>query len=296
MGGSIVCLAAVLLGVDARWPPLSDGGFQYVIQIEPQVLERLESGAIPTVGSYVPPYVQDVRAYQIAIGTQRLPKHAPTPDVRSPILTGADTDWVSLPAGGVECRVWIRPDVLDELQKPGGVIEGKIPAHVKKLSLFTIAVGTKPLAVSLPATNGGNLSGPVEAKVNRVPAELSQSPSETTPPALLSEPGAGSRPMPGQLTNHSEPLKPLPEERPQEKPDSSAPAEKDEKELSTGAPDKLSLSPIVMLLGLVASLAGNIFLLWIMRDFRNRYRALLRRMEKVGDITKNCALELESSG
>ncbi len=184
MCGNIVCLAAVLLGVDARWPPLPDGGLQYVIQIEPQALERLESGIIEAVGSYVPPYVKDVRAYQIAIGTQRLAKNVPTPNVQSPILTGVDTDWVPLPAGGVECRVWIKPEVLDELEKPGRVIEGKIPANVKKLSAFTITVGTKPPAAVLPATSGDDSPPPVEARADQLPGPL------ITPPHLADWPNS----------------------------------------------------------------------------------------------------------
>ena len=79
MGGAIVCFAAVLLGVDASWPSLPDGGLQYVIQIEPQVFERLESGAIETVGSHVPPDLADIRAFQIVIGT---------PNAQPPILPG----------------------------------------------------------------------------------------------------------------------------------------------------------------------------------------------------------------
>ncbi len=327
MCGSIVCLAAVLLGVDARWPPLPDGGSQYVIRIEPQVLDRLESGAIEAVGSYVPPYVKDVRAFQITIGPQRLPNNAPTADVQSPILAGVDIDWISLPAGRVECRLWIKPEAVDELQKSGRVIEGKIPADMGEPSLFTIAVGTKPSAESVPATNAVEPE-PVEPEADQLPTDPatsppitqpnlakpansrpplpiidppSQTPYATTAPTLTnaepalppSEAGTGSRPMPGQQANYVEPVKTTPIERPQTKADSDSTTKKESTAEDSAT---LPLSPIVTFLGLIASLAGNIFLLWIVRDFRSRYRELLGRMGEVGNIARSCVLKPERSG
>ena len=69
MYGNIVCLAATLLGVDVRWPPLPDGGLQYVIQIEPHALDRRESGAHEAVRSYVP---TNVKNYSTGTGVEEL--------------------------------------------------------------------------------------------------------------------------------------------------------------------------------------------------------------------------------
>ncbi len=192
MCGNIVCLAAVLLGVDARWPSLPDGGLQYVIQIEPYALDRRESGANEAIRSYVPPYVKDVRAYQIVMGTQRSAKNAPTANVRSPIRTGVDTDWVTLPSGGAECRVWIKPEVLDELAKPGRAIEGKIPLNVKKPTMFTILVGTKPPVAVSSTTIEADPSGSIAAKADELPADLPPEPLIT--PSLLPPERSASRP------------------------------------------------------------------------------------------------------
>ena len=317
MCGSIVCLAAALLGVDARWPPLPGGGSQYVIQIEPHALDRRESHANDAVRSYVPPYVRDVRAYRIVMGTDRLAKNDRTADVQSLIQTGVDTDWIRLPAGRVECRVWIHPQVLDELEKPGRVIEGKIPASVKKLSVFTISVGTKPPAAPLPETNGANPLGRAEATADRLPAEPppfrwphtpaapaapgaapSPPPSEAAPPHAPSDPpafkpDAGSTPMPVQPANHVEQLETTPDDRSQEKADSKSIAKK---ESSPQEPARPWLPLAVTLIGLSASLGGNLFLLWVMRDSRSRYRALLRRMGEVRDIVSGCVRELERAG
>ncbi|MHC4407266.1 MAG: hypothetical protein ACYTG0_47255 [Planctomycetota bacterium] len=344
MCGNIVCLAAALLGVDARWPPLPDGGLQYVIQIEPLALHRRESGANEAVRSYVPPYVKDIRAYQIVMGTQRLAKNVPTPNVHSPMRAGVDTDWVPLPAGGVECRVWIKPEMLDELEKPGRVIEGKIPANVKKLSVFTITVGAKPPAAGSPTTNEVNPPGSVEVKVDQLPADPlpgspitppqipersspwpplpvsivpppsrlpytpkaqtipnaapSPPPSEAAPPDMPTDPDvfkpdAGSRQMPVQPANHLRQSETAVDDRPQAKADSNSMAKK---ESSPQEPAKSWMPLTVALVGLSASLGGNVFLLWFMQGFRSRYRVLLRRMGEVGGIVRSCVRELETAG
>lgn len=77
MCGNIVCVAAVLLGIDAGWQPLPQGGVVYLIQIEPQVFERLKSGEITAVESDVPPYVKDIRTHRISVGTAELPRELP---------------------------------------------------------------------------------------------------------------------------------------------------------------------------------------------------------------------------
>ncbi len=319
MCGSIVCLAAALLGVDARWPRLPDGSLQYIIQIEPQVLERLESGAIETVGSHVPPYLDNVRAYQIVIGTQKLANSARAANVQSSILTGVDTAWVPLPAGGVECRVWIHPDVLDELQKPGRVIEGKIPADVKRLSLFTISVGTKPPGPPItppqgpersmawpplpPSTVAPVFPSPDTPKVQTPDAMPSTPPSAGAPPDVpfgpnVFKPDANTAPIPVKPANHVEQKETTPGDRSKARADLNSTTEENSS-LQDEDPAKPWLSPtvlFVLLVGLFASLGGNFFLLWITRDSRSRYRALLRRMADVGDLVRNCVLELERSG
>jgi hypothetical protein len=91
MCGSIVCIAAVMLGIDAGWRPLPEGGVEYLIQIEPQLLETLESG--DPIQSDIPPHVKNVRAYKITVGTDELPRELPPPaDVDSPGSTAAMPD------------------------------------------------------------------------------------------------------------------------------------------------------------------------------------------------------------
>ena len=260
MCGSIACLAAVMLGVDADWPPLPDGGRQYVMRIERHVLERREPGVDEPVRSYVPPYANDLRAYRIVIGTQGSAKNVSAASDLVPVRTGVDTDWVPLPAGGVECRVWIHPETLDELDKPGRMIEGKIPpAHVEKLSVFTVSVGKNPHPAGGPATDV-------------------TTPSVPSGPGIL-KPDANSAPIPVKPANHVKPSQATPDVRPRAQAGANATAKEPPSAEDTANPWWL---PTFLSLGLFASLGGNIFLLWIVRDFRSRYRALLSRMSDAG--------------
>jgi len=76
MVGNIVYLAAVVLGVDVGWQPRPEGGVEYLIQIEPHLLDALKSGE--AIQSEIPPDVKNVRSYRISVGTGSLPREVPT--------------------------------------------------------------------------------------------------------------------------------------------------------------------------------------------------------------------------
>ena len=82
MCGNIACIAAVLLGIDAGWQPLPEGGLLYLIQIEPELLETLKSGQ--PIESDFPSYVKDVRGFRITVGTRELPRVLPPAGADSP--------------------------------------------------------------------------------------------------------------------------------------------------------------------------------------------------------------------
>lgn len=76
MIGSLACMTAMALGIDVGWHPLTGGGVEYLIQIEPGLLETLQPGE--PIGSDVPPrLVGQVRAYRITVGTEELPRELP---------------------------------------------------------------------------------------------------------------------------------------------------------------------------------------------------------------------------
>lgn len=78
MGAMVLFVAAVGLGIDTGWQPLPEGGLEYIIQIEPPMLESLKAGE--EVASDIPPDLRGIRSYRIKVGTGELPrKAAPEP-------------------------------------------------------------------------------------------------------------------------------------------------------------------------------------------------------------------------
>lgn len=241
MCGNIVCIAAILLGIDARWPSLPGGGVEYIIQIEPHVLDRLKSGAVEAIESDVPPYVSDVRAYRITVGTERLAKDAPAADVGLPIVVGVDADWTPLPEGGVQCLLWIDRSAFEELGKPGRAIQGDVPSGVKNIRSYKITAGTKPPPPDPRTFQPDPVSKPIPAEPAVHVEQVTQQPKAQQPPATDSKPAGGEEPQP---KGPAKPWWPL----------------------------------TLALFGLFASLGGNLFLFWVARDSRKRYRALVQRL------------------
>lgn len=64
-------LAAAALGVDTGWEPDGQGGYTYIIQIEPQMLDTLRAGTVIT--SEIPPGLSGVRSFRIVVGQERPP-------------------------------------------------------------------------------------------------------------------------------------------------------------------------------------------------------------------------------
>jgi hypothetical protein len=61
------------LGVDIGWKPLPGGGFEYIIQVEPQVLSALQNGS--DIGGDIPPEIaRNIRSFRVTLGTGRAPR------------------------------------------------------------------------------------------------------------------------------------------------------------------------------------------------------------------------------
>lgn len=67
------------VGVDVGWQPLVGGGFEYIIQIEPETLESLKAGQ--DITSYIPPDLRGVRQYRITVGRGPVPRLGNPPAV-----------------------------------------------------------------------------------------------------------------------------------------------------------------------------------------------------------------------
>ncbi|MBX7073976.1 MAG: hypothetical protein K1X71_12585 [Pirellulales bacterium] len=92
-----VFFALTLVGVDAGWQPLSGGGYEYIIQIEPASIAALQAGQ--AIVSDVPAALGDIRSYRIQVGVGALPRETAPPDSQ-PKSPPADDPPVVTPAPG----------------------------------------------------------------------------------------------------------------------------------------------------------------------------------------------------
>lgn len=72
-------LAAASLGVDYGWQRTDDGSLEYIIQLEPALLQSLAEGE-PII-SEVHPDVRGVRRFRIVVGANRLPREPVAPSM-----------------------------------------------------------------------------------------------------------------------------------------------------------------------------------------------------------------------
>lgn len=69
-------ITSAVLGVDFGYQPTDQGQLEYIIQIEPEAIEKLKSGEAIQVG--LPPNVQRVQVFRVQVGDAELPKILPT--------------------------------------------------------------------------------------------------------------------------------------------------------------------------------------------------------------------------
>lgn len=72
MSGVTILLAATAIGVDYGWQPTDDGDLEYIIQIEPSLLEALREG--DELKNAIPRQIQGVTRFRIVVGNQTLPR------------------------------------------------------------------------------------------------------------------------------------------------------------------------------------------------------------------------------
>lgn len=83
-------LAAVLaLGVSSGWEKLPDGGYEYILQIEPRAVEALKEGDVLT--SDLSPKMRGIRSFRIQVGTGPVPKIGNPEEPETPPATVLQT-------------------------------------------------------------------------------------------------------------------------------------------------------------------------------------------------------------
>jgi len=90
MNCMMIFMAAATLGIDVGWQRQQDGELEYIIQIEPQLVESLKEGQTLTSG--IRPALRGIRRYRIVIGTGKLPQEPSLEELK----LQADTDTSSV--------------------------------------------------------------------------------------------------------------------------------------------------------------------------------------------------------
>jgi len=262
MVGHWACAAAMALGIDVGWRPLSEGGVEYLIQIEPNLLETLQPGE--AIGSDVPPrLVGQIRAYRITVGTEELPRELPPAGVEM----GGDVEPPG-PAGGVA-------------EPPGLAPFSALPEAAPSPGIAPPGVAAPPFEQPLPEPPGD--SGEAERPGAPIPGSITPRAGEVDEPG-----GAGPQPRswpgssPPNLLPDVSARKPMKADQavfqvPDDAPGPPAPEKAEQEKAAAGEKPKPWTPLLVTLFGLFASLGANVFLGWMALDFRSRYQGLVRR-------------------
>jgi hypothetical protein len=75
MNSAVLLLAPIFFGVDFGWKALPEDEVEYIIQIEPALLESLENGE-PIFSELAPEVRGKVRRFRIQVGNQPLPRES----------------------------------------------------------------------------------------------------------------------------------------------------------------------------------------------------------------------------
>jgi len=308
MNSLILVLAASSVGVDYGWQPNQQGEIEYIIQIEPELLDAMRDGA--EITSRVDPSVQDVRRFRIRVGRDNLPREGTTsapavPENRVQDKVAGEENTDPAKRSPLELKANIPGDGIGEppAEEPTGAKLGAPPL----ISPDRLKTG-----------GGGGFSlGPREDEPTQdSPAEKSQPGSGSYTP--LKEPPAGPgeagpTPIPDpesarlptqadagvrQVAEQPRKLEPSPVGEPLEGQQASYNKVVTEgKSANVASPSDISLPPeeavtrpwmtlVLICLLLFASIGLNVYLGWIARGIYVRYRTLsLETLDKQAAAT-----------
>lgn len=302
-----VVIAAV--GIDTGWQPLDDGRFEYILQLEPQVVESLRAGR--EVASDIPAGLRGARCYRLAVGGATLPRNGTPPavtsaeafDVAALKAPAEQFGWQALEGGGFECILQLDSKRLDALAA-GDELRGELPAFLHDVRTYRIMLGTQSLpraAIGVeagppsPSQEGPPAAAPTPARANDRPSAtprrvndslIREASADVTPslPSATSEDNKSNLPTSTQdgvsqtagyvqsaMVNSSDP----PDEAGSPTSASPPPADVIPQRLSWREPYTFAL------IGLFTSFGMNLYLGWVTWNVNHRYRTLRRQI--VGD-------------
>lgn len=155
MTSAAFLLAASVISLEAGWQPGEDGQLEYLIQVEPTIVEQMLGGL--AINSDVEPTARTARRYRILVGVDKLPRwnsQAQMPKA-SKLAPALRTYWEGRDQGieagyrqengRIEYVVQVHPELMDRLMEEGTEVAGLIPDSIPQVNRFTLQVGTTPL-------------------------------------------------------------------------------------------------------------------------------------------------------
>ena len=259
MWTGVICLAALTCGVNVGWRPRSEGGMEYLIQIEPYSLDSLRAGT--PIESDVPPNVKDIRSFSITVGVKTLPRESAPPTAiatppaapMSPLATPTSPPAASTSPPPPSSSA---APALNAPAPPADVRSGpKLPPMPENFPL-PLPTGKKP-----PDTKPADKSGDKSASSSF----WSQPPAADASVAPQLPSSMARAPTEQQAVYYQQPT-PSPAASSSAREGAPARAE---------TPAGSYFFPFVLtLIALAGSVSWNGFLFWALREARRRYREL----------------------
>ncbi|GAB6166366.1 hypothetical protein JCM19992_23660 [Thermostilla marina] len=128
MYSALPAVGFLLIAVQAGWQPAETGGVEYILQIEPDLLQDLAEGATVAESDFPPELVGKIVRYRITVGTTPPPRIAPPdqpepPQVATPEASTSSPEEAppaTLPEIPQGRRLEAVPAVFAESETPGG--------------------------------------------------------------------------------------------------------------------------------------------------------------------------------
>ena len=192
-------------------------------------------------------------------------------------LIGIEAGWRPLPGGGVEYIIQVDPREADILLREKG-FSSDVPSHLRDVRVCRIKIGTDVLEQIDPPQQSVSGTRPTEPFPfgsgtqgrSGKKSWLLGKPAEPPPDAAAKSKRESQRAV-GEEGKGLFPFEKKSEGDKRAK-DTKTTAAEDESEQSGG-----SWWPLTLMLALLGSFGGNLYLGWITWETRNRYRTLLHR-------------------
>ena len=164
-----VLIVASVLGVKWGWQPVSGGGIEYIIRVEPHAVEALRAGR--DIFSDLPPQIQRVRSYRITVSNDPVPHEGEMPPANATEAVASD----SAPSDAAAATApSVRPP-------PSGI------ATAARQPVDDDATSPPPAAAAVTSETPASEQPPPTFQPPATPAEAS------TPPAAATEESGRSR-------------------------------------------------------------------------------------------------------